>query len=532
MESKKLLNTIFLLAITLSFLATFAACTGEEAVNPTELSETGGETAPEETTYPEFIIEVTLDDGGRIYETMPNYVFIRDDEAMGVWQAVDIVYDTDDFTPGAQIYNGDFFWYKTVFFGDGKILIWFESFERPIFTIAETWTKGYILTNDKFTMKYTTKKIDNDIFLFIEDKPMFRNIDQPPIYRVFKKTSEKPEMMFDGYEDVRNADLSFADFSNYPEHIIATFMFNDKTIFPPKDKMPDTDIFQPEYILEAGKNPGLGVRSIHEQGITGKGVSVAIIDFPMFYEHPEYKDKIIVEYTDELRSFYHGPLVTSLLVGENIGTAPGATVYYYGTNAGNVNDIEQADAAVYAEMLDMIIEKNKTLPEGEKIRVVSVSAAPTPQNDGVRGSWPNGEKYLESVERAREAGILVLDASVENGIIGGCEYSNRGDREDVALCSIFDPGWGKREILAPMMSRTAAEVYQEGDFLYSYSYNGGLSSAIPYAAGVLAMGWQIRPELTADEMLQALIDTAHIGKDGDKFIYPTAFIEYLQKGIE
>jgi len=42
------------------------------------------------------------------------------------------------------------------------------------------------------------------------------------------------------------------------------------------------------------------------------------------------------------------------------------------------------------------------------------------------------------------------------------------------------------------------------------------------------MGWEVRPELTADETVKILIDTAHIYKDGNRFIYPTAFIEYLK----
>ena len=85
MEFKKLLTTIFLLAIMFSSVLLFAACTSEGDENPTEPSEASGETAPEETTYPEFIIEVTYDDGGgRIYKTMPNHVFIPD-EAIAVW---------------------------------------------------------------------------------------------------------------------------------------------------------------------------------------------------------------------------------------------------------------------------------------------------------------------------------------------------------------------------------------------------------------------------------------------------------------
>jgi len=294
MEFKKLLTTIFLLAIMFSSVLLFAACTSEGDENPTELSETSGETAPEETTYPEFIIEVTYDDGGgRIYKTMPNYVFIPD-EAIGVWKFVDIVQAIEDFDPDVQASTDYIGWHTNIFFDDGKMLMLTANFQKPITT--ETWTKGYIVLNQSFErhiMPYKIKQIKGDDFLFVENEPLYQNVDQPPNYYVFKRTSEKPELVFDGYEDVRNADLSLADFSDYPEHIILTFWFNEKTIFPPRDKMPKDDRYQPEYILEAAKNPGLGVRALHEQGITGKGVSVAIIDFPMFYDHPEYHGNLI-----------------------------------------------------------------------------------------------------------------------------------------------------------------------------------------------------------------------------------------------
>jgi len=79
-----------------------------------------------------------------------------------------------------------------------------------------------------------------------------------------------------------------------------------------------------------------------------------------------------------------------------------------------------------------------------------------------------------------------------------------------------------------MCYRTVAEALTEGVYSYTYQNYGGLSSAIPYAAGVLAMGWEIKPELTADEIVQILLDTAYAEKNGDRFIYPTAFIEYLK----
>ena len=80
-------------------------------------------------------------------------------------------------------------------------------------------------------------------------------------------------------------------------------------------------------------NPGLGIRALHEAGVTGQGITAAIIDQPVIPEHPEFKGKIVkyhyfgADNPPDTGSM-HGPAVTSLLVGENIGTAPGAKVYF------------------------------------------------------------------------------------------------------------------------------------------------------------------------------------------------------------
>lgn len=53
---------------------------------------------------------------------------------------------------------------------------------------------------------------------------------------------------------------------------------------------------------------------LYQQGITGKGVNVAIIDQPMYLDHPEFTGKI-AEYYDTScgsESNMYGPVVTSL----------------------------------------------------------------------------------------------------------------------------------------------------------------------------------------------------------------------------
>lgn len=321
----------------------------------------------------------------------------------------------------------------------------------------------------------------------------------------------------------RSKDISQLDLTDFGEDML-TLTFNEKTIFPVRDKMPGDDRLQPDYLLEAGKNPGLGVRAIHEKGITGKGVTVAIIDQPLYMDnHPEYQGKII-EYKDfncKSESEMHGPAVTSLLVGENIGTAPGAKVYYAAAPTW------KGDAKYYANALDWIVKTNKKLPDSEKIRVVSISASTTPSDP----RFKNGEKYLKSVKRAQDAGILVLDSSPEIGFVGSCEYDFYNP-EDVTLCKPVDlsslyPFDINSDILVPVSYRTIAEEQARGDCLYQYDGQGGWSWAMPYTAGVLAMGWEVKPELTANEIKQILLDTAYVDSDGNKYINPTAFIDYL-----
>jgi subtilisin family serine protease len=75
---------------------------------------------------------------------------------------------------------------------------------------------------------------------------------------------------------------------------------------------------------------------LHTAGITGRGVAVAIIDQPMFQDHPEFAGRIVAyrDFGTESESSMHGPAVTSLLAGTNTGTAPEAKVYYASVPSG------------------------------------------------------------------------------------------------------------------------------------------------------------------------------------------------------
>lgn len=328
------------------------------------------------------------------------------------------------------------------------------------------------------------------------------------------------------YDDVRTVrnmtvgiDISNMDLADSAS-IVPTLWFNETTRWP--EMMPKE--CDPHAILEAAKNPGLGVRALHSQGITGEGVAVAIIDQPLYQDHPEFAGKIAMyrDFDCKSESSMHGPAVTSLLVGEDCGTAPGAKVYYAAAPSWH------GDAKYYADALDWIVSVNKDLPEEEKIRVVSVSAAPS----GRGSPFKNGGMWDKSVANAQEEGILVLDCTEVHGIIASCWYDTR-DPESVQKCMPGFPGRppagrGSKYICAPASPRTTAEEYVKGDFSYQYTGRGGLSWSIPYAAGVLALGWQIDPDLTSDEAVDLLFESAYRFSESTNIIDPAAFISLVR----
>ena len=341
------------------------------------------------------------------------------------------------------------------------------------------------------------------------------------------QTTENATNSVKPYDDIRYIPpimpKQVYDENEYNKNDIITYTFNQGTILKGNEELQ-------AQVMENGKNPGLGIRKLHDKGITGKGVNVAIIDQNLLLDHPEFAGKIAAYYDtgceqDENSSSMHAPAVTSILVGNTIGVAPDAKVYFAAAPSW------KTDSEFYAKGLNWIIEENKKLPVDEKIRVVSVSAAPS----GV-GSPFTKNQYMwdEAVLAAQKERILVLDC---NSIIYPAYYDPT-DPDDVSKCK---GGFPKSEypylphviqithIGVPCSYRTVAEEYRKGEFSYQYTGQGGLSWGIPYAAGVLALGWQVNPSLDKDKIVQILFDTCTKANDGSNIINPVAFIDAVEK---
>lgn len=332
-------------------------------------------------------------------------------------------------------------------------------------------------------------------------------------------------VMVEPYQDVRSLNLSNINNGSLGASLIETLWFDYSTIWSQKDRP------VAQKILSMGMNPGMGVRELHAEGVTGKGVVVAIIDQPMVLSHPEFQGKVI-EYYDlganqpvQVGSSMHGPAVASLLVGKNIGTAPDAKVYFLAVPSW------LHDAQYYADALNWVINQNKKLPENSKIRVVSVSAAPS-------GIWTEYQKnnaaWDDAYQQATDAGILVLDSTYEHGITVPCTYDLYYP-DNVAKC---DPNWaGPKDspndrINIPTSRTTAIEMeFEKAVFSYQYTGNGGLSWSIPYLTGILALGWQVNPELSNTQILEMLFSSAFITDNGEKVVNPRAFVEMVKTTV-
>jgi serine protease AprX len=290
--------------------------------------------------------------------------------------------------------------------------------------------------------------------------------------------------------------------------------FDTLTEWPVEDKLPIG--FKPAELIENAKNPGLHVRSLHEKGIDGSGVGIAIIDQPLLLGHVEYTSKIN-RYDEtglgDMSPQMHGSPVTSIAVGENIGVAPGASLTYFAV------PMWEEDNLLYIDSLKKIFELNKNLPGKEKIRVVSIST-------GVFPGQPHYEEWKEALEQADTQGILVVtcdQAVLDYGILSLSPGKDPNDPES------YKPGIYISDsdiIRVPGANKTVASHL--GIDVYTFDRKGGMSWGTPYIAGLAALAFQVDPEIKPKEIVQILADTVTETESGP-IVNPTRFIEVVHE---
>ncbi len=358
------------------------------------------------------------------------------------------------------------------------------------------------------------------------------NYDEPPTY--------DPNSAEQWQVDLRSSNLTNLDLSKSMDDLLYAD-FDSQTQWPPVNKMPVD--FDWQKITEINKDPGLSIRALHSQGITGKGIGIAIIDQTLLVNHIEYKDRIRVYEEDmggeQLGAEMHGAAVASIAVGQTAGVAPDADLYYIATSLVNPSDSSQnLDYSYYARALRRIIEINKELPKDQRIRVASMSI-------GLNPAYAGYDNFLSAIEEAKAAGIFAISVSLDRTYGWNIWGLGRDSRSDPNNFQSYEPAsWLRQQfwergipaqtLLIPMDSRTTASPTGKED--YVFYRQGGMSWTIPYLAGMYALAVQVKPDITPQEFWKTALKTGrtiqlqHDGKDYEFGIIldPQALIEAIK----
>ncbi len=337
-------------------------------------------------------------------------------------------------------------------------------------------------------------------------------------------------------------DLSLLDLSDSGESLTIA-NFDTETRWPGAGLLPAG--FDPLAILELGKDPGLGVRRLHAQGITGRNVGIAIIDQTLLVDHVEYADRLqVYEEADDIQGGWlqpqiHGPAVASIAVGRTVGVAPEADLYYIATAMCNTGSHEFDRLRLPGGSPSIAYWRSKTScpPTGR-------SACCRSPSDGLRAT----RATRRSGRRRKRRGTPV------------CWSSARASRRSTASASMawgecrlpiqtssssYGPGvWWAEEfyagnapadaLLVPMGSRTTASP--AGIEGYAFYSPGGWSWSIPYIAGAYALAAQVSPDITPDVFWSTALRTGttiEIDHEGQTFslgpiLNPEALIAALR----
>lgn len=315
-------------------------------------------------------------------------------------------------------------------------------------------------------------------------------------------TVEAPFRMDFSHRDARGLDLS----QKGPE-LSRSAVFDTQTVWP--QTLPPE--FQPSRLLEDGKNPGLGVRKLHEQGITGAGVRVAVIDMPLWRDHPEYRDSLASYLEVGSVPAWDGIPALSVLSGKTTGVAPGVKIDYYATQfldkSGQLTFVHMAAA------INNILDDNQKRPTAEKVRVICAPIGASPDNAGY-------SDLRQAYQRARREGVFLVTSDMDSVYafqvmgLGREPYADPDSPKSYVPASwIADFWWrnggklnwgGSQPVYVPMEARTMTAP-TSADLRYYPRI--GLGVALPWAAGMYALAVQADPKVTPEQFLKAAHDT-------------------------
>jgi membrane protease YdiL (CAAX protease family) len=330
-----------------------------------------------------------------------------------------------------------------------------------------------------------------------------------------------PQELLPGAVDLRGRDLSALDLRS-PQALakVSAAWFDQRTKWPGRERLAAG--FDPTQMMDLGRVPGPGVRTLHAEGITGHDVAIGIVDQALLVDHVEYRDALMsyeeMDMGANETAQMHGPAVASIAVGRTVGVAPAARLYYVAV--GQLGALRESHN--YARGVRRLLEINRQLPLDRRIRVISLSR-------GWDTIAPGYDEMDLAARQAEAEGVFVVspNASQRGFPFNGLGRAPAADPErfesyvpGLFWADVFFRAWACRDLrrvpagTSPRMSAALHEQYVKltqslfvpmdarttasptGPHEYVFYRGGGWSWSIPYIAGLYALAVQVDPSIT------------------------------------
>ena len=242
-----------------------------------------------------------------------------------------------------------------------------------------------------------------------------------------------------------------------------------------------------------------GFDAAREKGYTGKGITIALIDTPVDLSDPELAGANIVDKSRctldaSQTSSSHGNQMAAILVSQQYGVAPDATLYTYQTatdGAASSGSCKQG-ANTLDSMANLI---NQAIDDGAQIISISLS---------------NNERSSEikwAITRAINEGVIIVSSSGNEAIYDDFSHLGRWSGV-VGVTAINTDGtfasyssWGNGVVTAAVGGPVTIRDANTGEL----TTTSGTSNATALVSGMLALARQKWPEATTNQILQSLV---------------------------
>ena len=273
-----------------------------------------------------------------------------------------------------------------------------------------------------------------------------------------------------------------------------------------------------------------------ENGFTGKGVSIAVLDSGIQGDHVQFAGRILAQicsahsessstcrgkslFDDSSGSAEYSKNSDGLPLdsGVNHGTAVASTIFEFAPDVRIIMLKDDRTNGIFKN-LEWVIQNAK------KYNIVAVNmsmgnpfqgAPGWPRNEGICENTQMADDYAVPIAKLRDMGIAAIIASMNNGNINGIS-SPACFKNSVSVGAVNSNGLFKDysnvsddlTLAAPTEFETANVadfVGQKDNFMESFS---GTSAATPVVAALFAIGKSIRPEASVSTLIRIAIETA------------------------